>query len=315
MMPKDSEFRRVFVPCAVSSFFEICDREADGSPINDLSRVGARGGGFVIDRGTVTTAETNQDLKADRILINGVPTSEARTTESVIRLIRKEHDIPFVQISHKVDSPIGSGFGTSGAGALGTSCAISKLFNLKLTLAGASLFAHKSEILSVTGLGTVISLTSGIGSCGLVTEPGSYSVGRVDSILLNDEELTLICAVQGPIEKTTVLKDEAMRIKVNEFGRSTLEAILNDPTPETLLDASRVFAEKTGIGTRELLWLADKSIEAGALGATQNMLGNAVHCLVPKTNRNAVFKELSRHIHIEGIFEAQLVQSGPHFLD
>ena len=72
-----------------------------------------------------------------------------------------------VKISHKIEPPIGYGFGTSGSGALGTAIALSDLFGLNLSLTQVSAFAHIAEVESVTGLGTVISLASGVGAMGL----------------------------------------------------------------------------------------------------------------------------------------------------
>jgi pantoate kinase len=305
---------KVFVPCAVSSFFEIYDRAADGSKIKDLSRIGARGGGFVIEKGTLTTAEMRKSLRKDQITINGALSPQAKTTSNVIRLMRSKYHIPFLCVSHKVNSPIGAGFGTSGSGALGTACAISRLFRLKLTLAQISLFAHEAEILSVTGLGTVISLTSGVGCVGLVTEPGSYSVGRVDAIPLKGSDYVLFCAHFGAVEKSLVLRNEQKRKRVNEFGRLTLDAVLSDPTPENLLKQSRLFAEAAGLASTELLKLVDKAVEIGAVGATQNMIGNAVHCLVRKAESKNFRKDFSRYVATEQIFESRLVQSGPVFL-
>ncbi|MDG6998214.1 MAG: hypothetical protein JRN15_03770, partial [Nitrososphaerota archaeon] len=77
--------KQVYVPSAVSSFFEICDRNPDGSPIRDLLRVGSRGGGFVIGRGTTTRASNS--VKRDVVIINEKRTSLARTTLKVVELM------------------------------------------------------------------------------------------------------------------------------------------------------------------------------------------------------------------------------------
>ncbi len=45
---------RAFAPAGISSFFEICDTLEDGKPITDPQRIGARGGGFVIEKGVTT---------------------------------------------------------------------------------------------------------------------------------------------------------------------------------------------------------------------------------------------------------------------
>ncbi|MGI0085088.1 MAG: hypothetical protein ACREBQ_08405, partial [Nitrososphaerales archaeon] len=305
----------VFTPAAVSSFFEICDREPDGSKIMDAIRVGARGGGFVIARGNTTRAETGGSIKADSVMINGKLTPHARTTLKVVELMRRKHGFARVKINHKIEPPVGSGFGTSGAGAVGAVIALSDLFDLRLTLSQASAYAHRAEVESITGLGTVISIISGSGAIGLVTEPGSYSIGRVDALLADHNDYSLVCAWFGPIEKSTVLLNEELRSKVNEYGRQTLEAVLDERTPEAMLRHSRRFAELTGIATPELLKLADKAKKLGALGATQNMIGNAIHCLVPKKGRKKFLDSFREFVPKKNFFETDLCHRGPTFID
>jgi pantoate kinase len=302
---------RVYVPSGVSSFFEICDRTPEGAPIEDLLHVGARGGGFLISRGTNTVAYSSDEIKSDVVLINGTEAPEALTSLTVLNLLRNEFEIPFVKLSHSVASPIGQGFGTSGAGALATSIATIDLFDLKLTLSRAAEFAHIAEIKNLTGLGTVISLASGAGAIGLVTEPGSYSVGKTDSILTDYEGYILVCAAFGQIKKSKILSDPLARGRINEFGKNTLMKILDEPTPERLLAESRLFSEKTGLASDELLKLSDRAVKAGAVGATPNMIGNAIHCLVEKNRYREFMQEFSVIVPKEALFESQLIQSGP----
>jgi pantoate kinase len=305
--------KRIYVPCAVSSFFEIHDTEADGTRIANELRIGARGGGFIIKKGNTTQAFISK-LASDVVFINGRPSPNARTSLKVLELMRNDHDIPPVRITHQILPPIGSGFGTSGAGAIGTTIAVSDLLGLNLTLSQASDYAHRAEIQSVTGLGTVISLISGSGAIGLVTEPGSFSVGRVDSLLKDYSEYSLICASFRPIEKSTVLLDEEKRVKVNEFGREVLNQVLRERTPESLLHGSRIFAEKTGIAPTDLLKLADDAKKFGAAGATQNMIGNAIHCLVSKSRRKSFLASFGKIVSRRQLFESDLSQSGPRIL-
>jgi pantoate kinase len=304
--------KRVYVPSAISSFFEICDTNPDGSKILDELRIGARGGGFVIQRGNTTTASIS-NRKTDLAYINGRQTS-ARTSLKVLELMRRDFDLPPVTITHRIEPPIGSGFGTSGAGAIGATIAISELFGFHLTLSQVSDYAHRAEIESLTGLGTVISLISGSGAIGIVTEPGSFSVGRVDSLLIDYTRYTMICACFGPIEKSTVLNSEDKRLKINQFGREALKNIMRDRTMESMLYESRIFAEKTEIASQKLLQLSDKAVEMGAIGATQNMIGNVVHCLVKKTGRERFLASFSRIVPKNRIFESDLSQSGPRIL-
>jgi len=47
---------KAFSPAGISSFFEICDVTADGKPILNPNKVGARGGGFAMEIGVLTEA-------------------------------------------------------------------------------------------------------------------------------------------------------------------------------------------------------------------------------------------------------------------
>ena len=246
--------------------------------------------------------------------INGKYSPEARTSLRVVGLIRKVHRIPPVSIAHRILPPVGSGFGTSGAGALGTAIALGDLFDLHFTLREAANFAHVAEIQSTTGLGTVISLASGGGAIGLVTEPGSYSIGRTDAILADNDLYSVICASFGPIEKSTVLSEPSARERVNSVGKKTLEKILEDPSPENLLRFSRQFCEKARLGSQTLLKLSDTSVNMGALGATPNMIGNAIHCLVLKSERPRFLRRFTRVVPKKFIFESDLAHSEPTFV-
>jgi pantoate kinase len=305
--------RPVYVPSGVSSFFEICDSNPDGSKIREVLRIGARGGGFKIKRGTLTVASKSDSAKADVVTINGEPSSSARVTLKVLELMRAKFDFGAVKVEHRVEPPIGAGFGTSGAGALGTAISVSDLFGLNLTLTQASAFAHTAEVKSLTGLGTVISLASGCGAMGLVTEPGCFSVGRVDALLENHRDFTLICAYFGPVEKSSVLTNIRKRRLVNKYGKNTLSAVLREPTAESLLTNSRLFAENTGLASERLLKLADKAKQLGAVGSTQNMIGNAIHCLVQKTKRKSFMEGFVKLVGQNRIFESELCESGPSF--
>jgi pantoate kinase len=303
--------RRVSVPSGVSSFFEICDRTSEGKRIKDPLRVGARGGGFIIEKGTSTVVRSSAQLKRDEIRLNDKLSPEALTSQTVVNLVRRDFKIPFVSISHTILPPIGQGFGTSGAGALATAIAINDLFDLKFSLSKAAEYAHVAEINNLTGLGTVISLASGTGAIGLVTEPGTYSVGRTDAILTDADEFTLVCAVFGPVRKSPILSNERSRLMINRFGKSTLRKILEEPTPTRLLSESRVFSEQTGLASSELLRLSEKAVKSGAIGSTPNMIGDAIHSLVEKKQRNRFIAEFSRFISKEFLFESDIVQIGP----
>ncbi len=136
--------RAIYVPSAVSSFFEICDRNVDGSAIKDALRIGSRGGGFVIKKGSTTKVSTDASFNKDSIIINLHETEGAKTTKRVIDLMRARFGFGPVKVSHKIGPPIGYGFGTSGSGALGHCNCVIRSFQSKPELdSGLRLCAHR----------------------------------------------------------------------------------------------------------------------------------------------------------------------------
>ncbi|MEM3387149.1 MAG: hypothetical protein QXN08_05705 [Nitrososphaerales archaeon] len=286
--------RSIFVPSAVSSFFEVCDEDQEGNKIEDPLKVGARGGGFRISKGVTTQATIGQTTQ-DEVYINSRLTPEAKTSLEAIRLARQTYGFQgYVCIRHKVDVPIGCGFGTSAAGALGTIIAIQDMLGVRDRAYAADL-AHIAEVKSLTGLGTVIAAASEGGSVGLVTEPGAPSLGAVRLFDFDSHEYVFVSVVFGAVDKASILSSKMRKKIVNKWGRRVLEAILDEPTPVNLLKQSLLFAEKTGIATRDLLDLAHYIQRRGAEGAAQNMIGRAVHSVVAVNRVEQILKDL-RHL-------------------
>ena len=85
-MQKSFEKAEAFSPAGISSFFEICDKRADGTPIKDPKHIGSRGGGFVIEKGVYTKASARDSHKNQiEITINGKDAPEAGTTKAVVQ--------------------------------------------------------------------------------------------------------------------------------------------------------------------------------------------------------------------------------------
>ncbi|MFX0202592.1 MAG: hypothetical protein ACFFCW_41340, partial [Candidatus Hodarchaeota archaeon] len=171
-----------FSPAGISSFFEICDTTCDGKPIINPERIGARGGGFVISKGVLTQIRLRESTQNQiEVLINGKPWPEANTTKTVVETLLERAGIRSkVIVSHRVDVPIGAGFGSSGAGALSTALALSKVLDLHLTFNQLGRIAHVAEIKCLTGLGTVGPLM--LGGCIMTIEPGAPGYSVIDRI-------------------------------------------------------------------------------------------------------------------------------------
>ncbi len=301
-----SKTAKAFAPAAISSFFEICDQTSDGKPITDTSMVGARGGGFGLQKGVLTKL-TVSSAKTSRICvsINGNEAPGAQTTTVVLQeLLKKTKGAYDVFVDHKIEVPIGAGFGTSAGGALTAGLAFAEALQLPLTYNQIGKIAHAADIQCNTGLGTVTPLTFG-GSCILVLEPGAPGIGVVDRIPLSPNYV-IVAGIAGTSLNKSALSSPKMRPEINRWGKKTLQAILAKPSVENFLDCCWQFAQKTGFATEKVTQLVHLAKKAGAVGAAQNMIGEVVHALVAQEKAAEVAEAFKQVLPKESIFVSKL---------
>jgi len=300
---------RAFSPAGVSSFFEICDRTPDGKLIADPERIGARGGGFALNKGVSTEVRVaGAEERRIQVFINGECCPEAETTKSVVEMLTaKVPENYSVTVVHRVEVPIGAGFGSSAAGALGTALALSKVFGLNLTFNQLGRVAHVAEVRCRTGLGTVGPLL--FGGCGLTIEPGAPGLSRLDRIPVSPDH-RIIAGTFRPYPTKEMLSSQEKREIINEWGRKTLKKILADPSLENFMKACKEFALGTGFVTGRVQKLIELAEKAGAIGATQNMLGEAVHALVTVDTVEAVHEAFKKLLPEEKIIISKVDLQG-----
>jgi pantoate kinase len=305
---------QAFSPGGISSFFEICDSTEMGKPISDLEQAGARGGGFVIDKGVHTQVEV-QEAKNNsvEIFINGRLAPEAETSRTVAKnLLAKTEEKQRVIIRHEVEVPIGAGFGSSAGGALGIALALSKALKLKLTYNQLGRIAHVAEVKCKTGLGTVGPIM--LGGCILTIEPGGPGIGIIDRIPLANG-YSVVTGVFGPTPTKQILASAEKRREVNRWGRKTLKLILEEPSAENFLACCLEFSEKTGFTTARVRQMVDLAMKAGAIGAAQNMVGEAVHALVFDENAEKVAEAFKQMLPKEKILKAKIDFQGARLVE
>jgi pantoate kinase len=304
---------KAFSPAGISSFFEICDRTADGKPIPNLEQVGARGGGFGIEKGVLTKVSVAEAEKNSvEVSINGKFLPEAETTKTVVQmLLNKVSGTYNVVVKHRVDIPIGAGFGSSAAGALTTALALSKALGLNLTCNQIGRIAHVAEVKCKTGLGTVGPLM--LGGCILTIEPGAPGIAMIDRIPISTDYV-IVAGVFGSIPTKEVLASPEKRLAVNKWGKKTLEKILSEPSLENFLACCCDFAEKTGFMTERVRTLIRLAEGAGAIGAAQNMVGEATHALTTLENAENVVQAFKRVLPQEKILVAQIDIQGARLI-
>ena len=305
---------KAFSPAGISSFFEICDKTPDGKTISDLERVGARGGGFVINKGVHTQVEILEAKNTSiKVYINGKLAPEAETSRTVAEtLLAKIEEKRRVKISHKVEVPIGAGFGSSAAGALGVALALSEALDLKLTCNQLGKIAHAAEVKCKTGLGTVGPIM--LGGCILTVEPGAPGIGTIDRLPLSSG-YSVVTGTFDPVSTKHVLSSPEARENVNRWGRKTLETIMEEPSVENFLACCLDFAEKTGFmtsRTKKMVKLAEK---AGAVGSAQNMVGEAVHALASKKNAEKIAEAFRQMLPNERVLTTEIDFQGARLVD
>jgi len=266
-----------FSPCGISGFFEVCNRYKDGRLIENPLHIGSRGGGIIIAKGATTkvTLEASSENRVE-IYING-NREEARTSEWIVKeFLGRVGNTYAVNVDHQIDSPIGSGFGTSAAGALSCGLALSKALNLNLTYNQIAQVAHIADVVCHTGLGTVEGLT--VGGIVLVVRSGAVGIGLVDRIFASSG-LRIIAGSFQPIKKTNVILSDKID-DINQLARKTMKRILTNPCLENFLVNCKTFAFESGLASNRVKELIKDAERAGAIGASQNMIGEAVHAVV-----------------------------------
>jgi pantoate kinase len=305
---------KAFSPAGISSFFEICNQTADGRLLTDPEKIGARGGGFVIEKGVLTEVEIAPRKKSSEIevIINEEQAPEAETTRSVVRKLLQEANSTFeITVKHTVQVPIGAGFGTSAAGALGTALALSKALGLNHTYNDLGKIAHAAEVKCKTGLGTVGPLM--IGGCVLSVVPGGPGTAVIDRIPLTSD-YAIVIGVCGGISTKSILTSPKKREVVNRSGRKTLKRILSNPTLDNFLNCCKGFAEEAGFMNDRLRNLAELAERAGAIGAAQNMVGEAIHAVTTLENAGKVTQAFMEALPQEKIIMSKIDFQGARLL-
>lgn len=304
---------RAFSPAGISSFFEICDQTPDGKPIRDLERIGARGGGFGLVKGVLTEVSVSESQQSSvQVFINDKVFPKAETTKTVAKTLLEKVDKKYaVTVNHRVEVPIGAGFGSSAAGALGTAFALSEALGIPLTYNQLGRIAHVAEVKCRTGLGTVGPLL--LGGCIITVEPGAPSYALIDRIPITSEHW-IVAGVFKPWLTKEVLASTEKRKRVNEWGRKTVDAVLAAPSLENFLRASKEFAVKTGLATERVKRLIVSAEDAGAIGAAQNMVGEAVHALTMPENLESVLQVFKKALPHERVLAGKVDLQGVRLL-
>lgn len=305
----------VFVPSHITGFFSIFDNE------NSLLK-GSLGAGVLLDKGVITeineAEESNEGLS---IIINGKRDEYNEVIIlKTIELMKEDisFDLENTVLNQRIQVPIGCGFGTSAASAIGTAICINEYFNLGLSIEECGQYAHLAEVSLGTGLGDVIAeLSKGIV---LRTKVGAPGYGEVKSLVPHEKggfgvfigeesQFYIITKSLGEISTASIIGNEKHKKVITDVGLEIQEefnrkddgivigskfkskfnvAVDNEfneeETIKKFMKSSLSFAKKTHLINDELLKIVHQ-LHGKVLGSSMAMLGNTVFAIANENQK------------------------------
>lgn len=255
-----------FVPGHITGFFS-------AHPDDDPTKAGSRGAGLTLTDGvTVTVRPPATEESGREILLEDGETESGFTPISVEPV---ETVLETLAVSARVeietDLPLGAGFGTSGAMALGTALAANRVFDRKLSENELVTIAHGAEVQAGTGLGDVVAQARG--GIPIRLEPGAPAYNLLDGI---PARARVEYVSFGDLSTPDVLSGDTD--KLSAAGKRALSRVVEEPTLASFIFASRGFAREAELLTPDVM-TALEDVAAADGQASMAMLGNTVFAL------------------------------------
>jgi len=267
-----------FAPCHITGLFHMFDQTADAL------YAGSTGAGVCLELGAQTTVNIRKGAKFSvRVRINNHTADAAQVSKHVVTTFLSrfsEMRNYEIAVEHHVGTPIGAGFGTSGAAALSLAIALNEAFDLGMPKIEAAQIAHTSEIECRTGLGTVIAET--FGGLEIRIKPGAPGIGEVKRLSV-PENTEIACLAFGPLSTRKILTDKATRTRINRIGGKLINELVEKPTIINFMRLSRQFAEHVGLVTEKVRYILDAMDQAGIV-CSMPMFGESVFTVTCEEN-------------------------------
>jgi pantoate kinase len=246
---------QAFVPGHVTGFFTT---HGDDDP----TRAGSQGGGIALSTGVTVTVRPAEKVE---VVLDGRDI-EMEAVERVLDTLQTP-----VVVRAVTDLPLASGFGVSGAMALGTALACNAAFGRQLSRNELVTVAHGAEVQAGTGLGDVVAQARG--GVTMRLEPGGPHHNLLDAVPARGrvEYVTL-----GDLSTAEVLDEDTDVL--DEAGEQALSTVVEEPTMESFMRASRRFSRESGLLTGDVREVITDVNEAGGQAAMA-MLGETVFAL------------------------------------
>jgi len=216
-----------------------------------------------------------------------------------------------VTVDHQVSVPIGAGYGASAAGTLSAALAFAGAADLALSVNQIGRVAHAAEIANRTGLGGIGPLLTG--GFVLSRKSGGPGIAVIDRIPVSPK-MKVVSACVSPLSTKAVLRSQVLRKKINTLGGATFRAITRDLRPRNFMRASRAFAYGLNLMSPQTARLMELMNDDEAIGATQNMIGQAVHALAEAHVAESILRAVKKRFPKLAAFSCDLDFTGAHIL-
>lgn len=250
-----TDVARAFVPGHVTGFFTT-------NPDPDPTKAGSRGAGITLSDGVTVTVRPADEMS---VVLNGTDI-QMEAVERVLDALEAQAEVRGV-----TDLPLGSGFGVSGAMALGAALATNAAFDRRLSENELQTIAHGAEVQAETGLGDVVAQARG--GVPIRLEPGGPHDNLLDGI---PSQGRIEYYVIGELSTDEVLSEDTQL--VTTAGKQALSQVVGEPTMETFMRASRKFARESNLLTQDVHDVITDVAGAGGTAAMA-MLGETVFAL------------------------------------
>ena len=253
------------VPAHITGLFQIHLHD-------DPLKMGSRGAGFSIDNPVLTiiqftesTTEEIQVLYNNRVIDGSVCLNVAKEFSEFTKGKR-------VLIQHYSRLPMQAGFGSSGAGALGTAFSMNELFSATKSQDELGQIAHVAEVKCRSGLGDVIAQMHAGSEIRL--HPGAPGIGQIKKLNWPDE-FKILSIYLGELSTKKIITSPEHIKKINDASDSLLLELEKEPTVEKFLDVSYQFAKETKLMNTRVENLVEE-LRKKKYKASMIMLGESI---------------------------------------
>jgi pantoate kinase len=291
------------VPAHITGLFQIIQND-------DPLQMGSRGAGFSIENLVLTKVTCKETPYKKPVITYNGKIIDGRVSLEVALKFEKYWKEKGLIIEHMSQLPIQGGFGTSGAGSLGTAFALNELFQTNKTTIKLGQIAHVAEVNCRTGLGDVISQLQGKAEIRL--KPGAPGIGVISSLNWPQNQQVLSIFL-GTLSTKDVITNQEHIKKINQTAEEMLLKLESNPTLDLFLTLSYEFALKSKLIFGRMKDLVELVMKRG-FRSSMVMLGESVFVVDIKEQLDQCQKLIQKYHPKAKMWINPIAEVGPRII-